>query len=306
MFREYNSEQGRWWTPDPAGLAAVNPANPQSWNEYSYANNNPLTLVDPLGTCPSVSKNDSSDGSGDDEASGEFGPYVSQDEPTAGEQATGDGNCTSLDGVDLPPGLFGDLGGIGGGWGGGGSMSTAPTVSIGGQSYQIVPNPYGGYCYQGQVDQYICDASSYHGELGLGDPNLIEAQIGDLNAALARSSTVGQPGGNGSPGPSVAGGTSSLGGLGQTVTTFAKLMRPLQFAAANTAMLFTGAAAAGFGYSLAVASCLEPTPLEPLTCAAGGLGGLAIGATGVSDLGLGVYFFKKFTLPAFENWGGNE
>jgi RHS repeat-associated protein len=33
--REY-SYQGRWSSPDPAGLAAVDPTNPQSWNRYAY------------------------------------------------------------------------------------------------------------------------------------------------------------------------------------------------------------------------------------------------------------------------------
>lgn len=49
MFREYSPTQGRWMSPDPAGLAAVNPANPQSWNRYAYVVGNPLELVDPLG-----------------------------------------------------------------------------------------------------------------------------------------------------------------------------------------------------------------------------------------------------------------
>ena len=47
--REYRSSQGRWNTPDPAGLAAANPANPQSWNRYAYVLNNPMALVDPSG-----------------------------------------------------------------------------------------------------------------------------------------------------------------------------------------------------------------------------------------------------------------
>jgi len=46
--REYGT-QGRWPSPDPAGLAAVDPTNPQSWNGYSYVLNSPLSLVDPLG-----------------------------------------------------------------------------------------------------------------------------------------------------------------------------------------------------------------------------------------------------------------
>ncbi len=48
-FRHYSPAQGRWLSPDPAGLAAVNPANPQSWNAYAYVGDTPLTATDPLG-----------------------------------------------------------------------------------------------------------------------------------------------------------------------------------------------------------------------------------------------------------------
>ncbi|MGH9488378.1 MAG: RHS repeat-associated core domain-containing protein [Terriglobales bacterium] len=43
LAREYSPTQGRWWTPDPSGLAAVDPEDPQSWNRYAYG-------CDPLGT----------------------------------------------------------------------------------------------------------------------------------------------------------------------------------------------------------------------------------------------------------------
>lgn len=49
LFREYHPAQGRWISPDPAGLAAVDPASPQTWNRYAYVGNNPLAFVDPLG-----------------------------------------------------------------------------------------------------------------------------------------------------------------------------------------------------------------------------------------------------------------
>ena len=52
MFREYHPTQGRWISPDPAGLAAVDPSNPQTWNRYAYVMNNPMDLFDPLGMCP--------------------------------------------------------------------------------------------------------------------------------------------------------------------------------------------------------------------------------------------------------------
>jgi len=48
-FREYSPAQGRWWTPDPAGGAAADPNNPQSWNRFGYVGGNPLEMVDPLG-----------------------------------------------------------------------------------------------------------------------------------------------------------------------------------------------------------------------------------------------------------------
>ena len=49
QFRQQSSSQGRWLVPDPAGLAAVDITNPQTWNRYAYVANNPLSNVDPLG-----------------------------------------------------------------------------------------------------------------------------------------------------------------------------------------------------------------------------------------------------------------
>jgi RHS repeat-associated protein len=48
--REMHPFQGRWLSPDPAGLSATDPGNPQSWNRYAYAANAPLTTTDPSGT----------------------------------------------------------------------------------------------------------------------------------------------------------------------------------------------------------------------------------------------------------------
>ncbi len=48
-FREQSMNQGRWISPDPAGTAAVNPTNPQTWNRYAYVATNPLSYVDSLG-----------------------------------------------------------------------------------------------------------------------------------------------------------------------------------------------------------------------------------------------------------------
>ena len=40
---------GRFMIPDPLGQDAAEPGNPQSWNMYAYAGNNPTTNVDPDG-----------------------------------------------------------------------------------------------------------------------------------------------------------------------------------------------------------------------------------------------------------------
>src|SRR6185437_5150257 len=49
LNREYNPEQGRWWTPDPSGIAAADLTNPQTLNRYGYTGGAPLENVDPQG-----------------------------------------------------------------------------------------------------------------------------------------------------------------------------------------------------------------------------------------------------------------
>jgi RHS repeat-associated protein len=49
LNREQHSTEGRWISPDPAGINAVDPTNSQSWNRYAYVLNNPLSNIDPLG-----------------------------------------------------------------------------------------------------------------------------------------------------------------------------------------------------------------------------------------------------------------
>ena len=49
MFRRHSPVQGRWLSPDPAGLGAANPSDPQTWNRYAYVGNRPLSATDALG-----------------------------------------------------------------------------------------------------------------------------------------------------------------------------------------------------------------------------------------------------------------
>jgi RHS repeat-associated protein len=48
LNRQFSSIYGRWLSPDP-GNAGANPSNPQTWNAYSYALDNPTTNTDPTG-----------------------------------------------------------------------------------------------------------------------------------------------------------------------------------------------------------------------------------------------------------------
>ncbi|PYU53449.1 MAG: hypothetical protein DMG48_01490, partial [Acidobacteria bacterium] len=74
-FRQYSSSLGRWMHPDPAGLASVDMANPQSWNRYSYVLNSPLTYIDPLGlTMQMICMPGYSVGYDDYQGSGQWGP----------------------------------------------------------------------------------------------------------------------------------------------------------------------------------------------------------------------------------------
>jgi RHS repeat-associated protein len=49
LSRHYNGNSGRWMSPDPEGAAAAKLSDPQTWNMYAYATNDPTTATDPTG-----------------------------------------------------------------------------------------------------------------------------------------------------------------------------------------------------------------------------------------------------------------
>jgi RHS repeat-associated protein len=51
QFRNYSQTQGRWLAPDPYD-GSYDPTNPQSFNRYIYAQNNPIVFTDPSGKDP--------------------------------------------------------------------------------------------------------------------------------------------------------------------------------------------------------------------------------------------------------------
>jgi hypothetical protein len=74
----------------------------------------------------------------------------------------------------------------------------------------------------------------------------------------------------------------------------------LDLAAVN-ASIFVGAGGQYVaGGALIAGGCLDPTPFEPVTCAAGSFGGGIAFAGGTGTAAFGVWFFKNVTLPAIE------
>jgi len=62
------SPMGRWMSPDPGGVKVVRLDDPQTWNMYAYARNNPTTVTDPSGLVPQNSVVQENGGSDPNEA----------------------------------------------------------------------------------------------------------------------------------------------------------------------------------------------------------------------------------------------
>jgi RHS repeat-associated protein len=108
LFREFDTLQSRWLSPDPAGLAAVDDTNPQSLNRYSYVLGNPTTLIDPSGLGPACLFR-----------SGGLGHAMVSTGGAGcnGVYDGGDGGASIDGGGGIPAGLGGLLGGAGPGGG---------------------------------------------------------------------------------------------------------------------------------------------------------------------------------------------
>ena len=94
--RYYSNSTGRFLSPDPSGGYYADLTNPQSFNLYSYALNNPLKFTDPTGLyCAwedGTSDDDPSDGGGNPgECDGQGGHWTDQSNP-----------CMGADGVSPP------------------------------------------------------------------------------------------------------------------------------------------------------------------------------------------------------------
>ncbi len=89
--RDYPSRLYRWLSPDPENASAfLYPDDPQSWNAYSYALNNPLVHIDPEGLeCVKIDSGGwGDDGKGGGCAKAGIGPKGEFIKPTTTETVT--------------------------------------------------------------------------------------------------------------------------------------------------------------------------------------------------------------------------
>lgn len=273
--RYYSSTMGRFMSPDPYN-AGANPINPQSWNMYSYVNNNPLNAIDPSG----------------------LDCIYLDDQKTSIEEIKS-GDCYS----DGDSGYF-----------------------IDGQIYTIA-------LYPGQAMQVTYCGTMYT-ETG-NDPVLyscaetedysMETINFDCNNA-GNSSPCGAPPSGGSGTDGSGGGGSSppqtpappkktpctplanslqgtpAAGIDTLLDGFNRLSHPLELVELNAIFATTGAVTAAVGAGAVFITCV-PEPFEPLTCAAGVMGGVPTAAGGVWLVKQSGMFFKKVTLPALKDFG---
>jgi RHS repeat-associated protein len=151
QYREYNPNQGRWLSPDPAGNGAVDPSDPQSWNRYSYVQNSALSKTDPLGLMAA---------------------------------ASGDGEFR-IEGVDIPSYIFAELaGGVAGalvncyGWCDQINKTVpAPNSPTSGVTYTLVVGADGPVWINNKNGEEIDDPT----ELGLSDLGDQGPQLGAAN-----------------------------------------------------------------------------------------------------------------------------
>jgi RHS repeat-associated protein len=104
QFRQYEQNHAHWMSPDPY-YGSYDFTNPQSFNRYSYALNNPVALFDPSGL----------------ECVWGDGSYDASDDPDTGDPD----DCVAQGGTYVPPGIFEN-------WAGTqpGTWSSSPSASV--------------------------------------------------------------------------------------------------------------------------------------------------------------------------------
>ena len=113
-FRKLENQAGRWTSPDPY-IGSMSVGNPQSFNRYSYVENDPVNFVDPSGLCSIVT---TINANGQITSTATSGCTVTIN--GGGQSPVSGGGGIFGDGVFLPEEGPGEGIEIGGGGGGGG------------------------------------------------------------------------------------------------------------------------------------------------------------------------------------------
>ncbi len=113
LYREHSAIAGRWISPDPSGLAAVNPSRPQSWNRYAFVMGDPIRMTDPQGLAPCLEEMSAGRGGGRGHATmAALGIHANDDDGGTGCSSdggsgdggdSGDGNDSGVTPPDTAP-----------------------------------------------------------------------------------------------------------------------------------------------------------------------------------------------------------
>jgi len=128
--RYYSSAMGRFMSPDPSQLYYADPTNPQSFNLYAYAQNNPLINTDPTGF----------------ECVWDNGSYDDENDPDTGQSSNG--GCAAAGGTWMELGQ-------GGNWSNAGNQGLANLTQIQGISGAALDD-------SGNVQMYSVGTNSFN------------------------------------------------------------------------------------------------------------------------------------------------
>jgi RHS repeat-associated protein len=203
--REYGI-QGRWPSPDPAGLGAVSLEDPQSFNRYAYVRNSPTTFVDPLGLHLEVIGNCLYDVSTSTvSVQGDDGQTISNTDTTYTLVGCG---SVGIPGYGQGGGGYGGGGGGGGGSGGSAQQPAPPSISPAAQScinqanqqVQQQLQTFAGYSGTKLFGRIVIGAgfgalsvakwTKYGGLWGMAAGAAIGGTIGAVSVALQDSTTI--------------------------------------------------------------------------------------------------------------------
>ncbi len=154
--RYLSSPQGRFTSPDPDN-AGADLTNPQSWNMYSYAWNNPLAYVDPTGLCSQdADGNYYDDGGQPCTGAGEVFPGAQQVNVNSNTPTVDSSGSDTSDSPDNTFFAFGFGFGSNGGGGGGGSTGITPLPG----SPTNTKGCFNTQAFASTLDQNACSTSS--------------------------------------------------------------------------------------------------------------------------------------------------